>query len=182
MRRLLDHIWRQMALRREKGKFVSRRMLVAKHQLIHQVTERLSQWKVHTAVAAIMDFVRFLESPETVPEDMDRGAMRTFVILLSPLAPIFAEELWRLLGEEAPLESAPWPIASDELIHPPEREFAIVIDGRVRDRMIQPSNLEPEKLESRALDRDRIREVIGIRKVERVVVVPRKLVSISLAK
>jgi leucyl-tRNA synthetase len=181
MRRFLNRIWHQMSLRREKGKFVSRRMLVQKHFLIHDVTQRLLSSKFHTAVAALMRFVRFLEHPETTPEDMDRNAMKTFIILLSPFAPHLALELWSRMGEEQDLSAAPWPVASDELIHPPEREFLIFVDGKVRDRMQQPSNLEPEKLESRALQRDRIREIVGMKKVQKVVVVPQKLVSIVLA-
>ena len=181
MRRLLDRIWHQMELRREHGKFVSRRMLVQKHFLIHDVTQRLSQWKFHTAVAAIMKFIRFLER-HGAPEDMDRVAMRTFIILLSPFAPFMAEELWSHMEEEEDLPSASWPIASDELIHPPEREFLVLVDGKVRDRMQQPSDLESEKLESRARERSRIREFIGSRNIEKVVVVPQKLVNIVTAK
>ena len=180
MRRFIDRIWRQMAVRRERGKFVSRRMLVEKHRLIHEVTERVSGFKLHTAIAALMRFVRFLEEPETTPEDMDRQAMRTFLVLLEPFAPHLAEELWHLMGAEGTLAEASWPVASDELIHPPEREFAIFVDGKVRDRMVQPSQLESEKLESRALQRERIREIVANRRVKRVVVVPQKLVAIAL--
>jgi leucyl-tRNA synthetase len=180
MRRFIDRIWKQMALRRERGKFVSRRMLVEKHRLIHEVTERASGFKLHTAIASLMRFVRFLEEPETTPEDMDRQAMRTFLVLLEPFAPHLAEELWHLMGAEGTLAEASWPVASDELIHPPEREFAIFVDGKVRDRMVQPSQLESEKLESRALQRERIREIVANRRVKRVVVVPQKLVAIAL--
>jgi hypothetical protein len=180
MARFLDRVWAQMNLRRERGKFVSRRMLVAKHRLIDEVTRRLAAGKFHTAVASLMQFVRFLEDPETTPEDMDRNAMSTFILLLSPFAPFLAKELWSLMGHAEDLESAAWPIASEELIHPPEREFLIFVDGRLRDRMQQPVELEPEKLESRALQRDRVRELVGIRKIRKVVVVPRRLVSIAL--
>jgi len=181
MQRVIQRIWRQLTLRRERGKFVSRRMLVSKHLLIRDVTQRLDRLKFHTAVSAILAFLRFLESPETTPEDMDRGAMRTFVILLAPFAPFLARELWNLMGEEQPLETAQWPVPSEELIHPPEREYLIYVDGKVRDRMVQPSRLEPEKLESRALARDKIREIVGTHKVARVIVVPERLVSIVLA-
>lgn len=180
MQRLLDRIWRQMSLRRERGKFVSRHMLVRKHFLIHDVTERLASGKFHTAFAALSAFVSFLEEAETTPEDMDRYAMRTFILLLSPFAPYLALELWSLMGETDDLGAVPWPIASDELLHPPEREFLILVDGKVKDRMQQPSHLEPEKLESRALQRDAIREIVAARKVKRVVVVPGRLVSIAL--
>ena len=94
--------------------------------------------------------------------------------------PCLAEELWPLVGGEESCEDQAWPVASDELVHPPEREFPILVDGRVRDRMEQESDLKAEKLESRALQRDRIREIVGPRKIQRVVVVPRRLVNIVL--
>lgn len=181
MHRFLERIWKQMGLRRERGKFVSRRMLVEKHRLIYEITRRLGAGKFHTAVAALMAFVKFLEDPETAPEDMDREAMSTFIVLLSPFAPRLARELWAEMGRDDRLEDSPWPVASEELIHPPDREYLIFVDGKLCDRMMQPADLEPEKLESRALQRDRVREVVANRKVVRVVTVPAKLVSIALA-
>jgi leucyl-tRNA synthetase len=141
----------------------------------------LEHGKFHVAVAEFMRFVNFLEDPETTPEDMDRTAMRTFIVLLSTIAPTMARELWSRIGETQEIFSVPWPSASEELIHPPEREFLIYVDGKLRDRMQQPAQLESEKLESRALQRERIREILGSRKVEKIIVVPQKLVSIVLA-
>jgi leucyl-tRNA synthetase len=179
-RRLLTRIWNQVLLRIEHGKFVSRRVLVEKHQLIFDVTQRLQRFKFHTAVSAIAKFVNFISSPETTVEEMDRHAIETFLIVLSPFAPFMAQELWERSGKEGDVSSAPWPSFSDELVNPPEREFAILVNGRLRDRMTQPADLEPEKLESRALQRDRIRELVGQGTVRRVVVVPRRLVNVVL--
>jgi leucyl-tRNA synthetase len=181
MRRFLDRVWSQITFRLERGKFISRRMLVAKHRLIDEISRRVSAGKPHTAVAALRRFVKFLESPETAPEEMDRNAIKTFLILLSPFAPFLARELWSRTESVEELASEPWPEPNEELIDPPEREFVVLVDGRIRDRMVQPSDLEPEKLESRALQRDAIREIVGNREVRKVVVVPRKLVSIVLA-
>ena len=121
---------------------------------------------------------RLRERDDATPEEMDRNAMETFLVVLCPFAPYLAEELWRRMGHEGPLREAAWPVASDELVHPPEREFPILLEGKVRDRMLQPTNLEAEKLESRALGRERIRELIGTRKVAKVVVVPGRLINL----
>jgi leucyl-tRNA synthetase len=180
--RFLGRIWRQITLRIEKGKFVSRRVLEHKHRLVYKVTERLRRQKFHTAASALREFVNFLAHPETTAEELDRSAIETFILVLSPFAPHLAQELWALAGNTTAVCEAPWPTYSAELVDPPEREFAILIDGKVRDRMVQPAALEPEKLESRALQRERVRELIGIRKVARVTVVPRRLVSIVLEK
>ena len=182
IRRFLSRVWTQCEVRLEKGKFVSRRMLVRKHLLIHEVTRSLAVWNFPRAVAELMKFARFLGHPETTPEEMDRKAMETFLVVLSPFAPFLADEVWSRMGHEKPLATAPWPMASDELVHPPEREYPVFVDGRLRDRMQQPSNLEPTKLESRALDRDRIRGLLGGREVKRVVVVPQGLINIVLGE
>ncbi len=180
MRRLCERIRRQVKERHEKGKFVSGRILRRKHLLIHALTERLEAWKFHTAIAALLRFVRLLGSPEVTIEEMDSASLRTFVILLSPFAPQLAQELWGILGQEGEVASQPWPVAIDEHVHPPEREFAILVNGKVRDRMEQPATLKAEKIESNALQREAIRELVGPRKISKVVVVPHRLVSIVL--
>ncbi|MBN1443630.1 MAG: class I tRNA ligase family protein, partial [Planctomycetes bacterium] len=178
--RFLRRAWREILLRIEKGQFVSRRVLVHKHRMIHAVTGRLRRMKFHTALAAVKEFVSFLRSPETKPEETDRSALEAFTVVLSPFAPYLAQELWERLGKDGSVLEAPWPEYSEELVDPPEREIPIYVDGKLRDRMLQPSDLGPEKLESRALGRDVIRELIGSRKVAKVVAVPKRAVAIVL--
>jgi len=180
MRRFLDRVWREVTTRMETGKFVSMRVLIEKHTMIYRVTQRLEQMKFHTALAAIREFVNFLSSPETTKEETDRNSLAMFVLVLAPFTPHLAAELWERLGMETPLDEASWPEFSDELVHPPERDFPVLVDGKMVARMMQPSDLEPEKLESRALDFDPVRELIAGRDVARVIVAPGKLVSIVL--
>ena len=94
--------------------------------------------------------------------------------------PCLADELWPIVGGDGALADQVWPAASDELVHPPEHEYPILVDGHVRDRMEAETELKAEKLESRALQRDAIRELLGPRKIQRVVVVPGRLVNIVL--
>ncbi len=180
MARLIERIRRQVVVRKEKGKFVSQRMLTQKHLLIYTLTARLERWSFHTAVAEIMRFVRFLGNPETSLEEMDSSAVQTFILLLSPFAPRLASELWSSVGQSSPLEEQPWPVASEELVHPPEKEFLILVNGTFRDRMQQPVNTKSEKLESTALQREAIRGIVKHRKISKVIVVPQRLVSIVL--
>jgi leucyl-tRNA synthetase len=178
LRRFLNRVWRESVLRIEKGQFVSRRVLVQKHRMIYEVANRVRRMRFHTAVASIRKFVNFLCAGETTPEEMNRESIEMFLVVLSPFAPHLAQELWEKIGNEGSVLDAPWPEYSEELVAPAEREVAIFVDGRLIDKMVQPSDLSAEKLESRALQRDRIRRVVGTAPVGKVVAVPGKVVSI----
>ncbi|HLU48038.1 MAG TPA: class I tRNA ligase family protein, partial [Planctomycetota bacterium] len=175
--RCLDRIFRLVTRRLEKGRFVSRRVLVAKHVLIQKVTDRLRRMRFHTALSAIDEFVRFLRC-ETTEEEVDRSALETFAIVLSPFAPYLAQELWSMLGHKDSVAEAKWPEPSAELLASAEREIPVWVDGRVRDRMPRPADEPAEALEADALARDAVRRVLGGRAVERVIAVPGRFVSI----
>lgn len=182
MSRFVERIRQQVLQRKEKGKFVSARMLSSKHLLIDAMTCRMERWKFHTAVAALLRFVRYLGSPDTTIEEMDAASLQTFVLLLFPVAPQLAHELWVEVGQTSDVEKQEWPQASEELVRPPEKEFLILVNGKVRDRMTEEADAKAEKLESHALQRETIRELVGPRKISRVVVVPHRLVNIVLEK
>ncbi len=179
-RKLLDRVRREILRRHEHGKFVSQRMLVAKHRLIDSVSRRLDRLQIHTAIAAVCHFVRFLGQKETTIEEMDSAALRTLVILLTPLVPDFAEEMWKKLGEESSVEDEEWPQASEELVQPDDVVVPVLVNGKIRDRMETSADWKAEKLEASALQRDIIREIVGPRRIRKVVAVPQRLVNIVL--
>ena len=61
------------------------------------VTDDLEALRFNTAISRLMEFVNFFTSQEVRP----RAAMETFTLLLGPMAPHIAEELWHILGHEA---------------------------------------------------------------------------------
>ena len=181
-RRFLNRVWREFMMRLEKGRFVSRRVLEQKHRMIHRVGERLRRFQFHTALSSLHEFVNFLVSPETTDEELDRNALESFTVVLSPFAPHMAQELWEKLGNPGSVHEVPWPEYSVELLTSPKAEVTIWIDGKVRDRMTQPADVPAAKLETLALERERVREIIGASRIHRVVAVPGRVVSIALAR
>jgi hypothetical protein len=86
------------------------------------------------------------------------------------------------MGNEEAIDDIPWPEYSKELVEPPEREHAVFVNGQLIDRLTESVELDPKKLESRALALEPVREFIGRRKVGRVEVVPGRLIWICLGK
>ncbi|MEC9349577.1 MAG: class I tRNA ligase family protein, partial [Planctomycetota bacterium] len=182
IRRFLEKIWRAVCGRIGQGKFVSRNVLVAKHRLIFDVSKRLEELKFHTAISALREFVNFLASPKTTLEEVDTSTLKTFLVVLKPFAPHLAFELWERMGNEDTIDDSPWPEYSKELVEPSEREHAVFVNGQMIDRLTESVELDPKKLESRALALESVREFIGRRKVGRVEVVPGRLIWVCLGK
>src|SRR4029077_10614516 len=77
------------------------------HQTIAKVTEDIDALRFNTAISALMEFTNAAYKWPSVP----RAAAERFVLLLAPLAPHIAEELWRRLGHAESLAFAAWPAA-----------------------------------------------------------------------
>ncbi|MGH2685076.1 MAG: class I tRNA ligase family protein, partial [Actinomycetota bacterium] len=71
---------------------------------VSQVTTRIDEMRFHTALSALMELVAVLRRDGI----SDRGR-RTLVLLLAPLAPYVAEELWSRLGQPFSVHTCPWP-------------------------------------------------------------------------
>jgi hypothetical protein len=180
--RFLGRIWRQITVRAEKGKFVSRTALEAKHRFIHAVTHRLKRFKFHTALAAVHEFVNFLESPATAVEEMDRSALKTFLVVLWPFAPHMAEELWNRLGETEKIKTVRWPEANREVLRTSERLVPVRIDDILCIHIKVLGALEKEKLEAQAVKDERVHAVLAGRPIVRVHAVPDRVVNILVEK
>lgn len=182
MRRLVHRIYRQIRHRLRVGKFVSRRVLVEKHQLIHEVTTHVRKIRYHRAIASIYHFVKFLESRDITEEEVDRTSIQMFLVLLSPFAPYVASELWTLSGGEGRLEEQPWPEASAELLRPSEVEIPVLIDNRLRRRVTMPAGAEKEQLRQLALQDEHVAQVVAGRPIEKVIAVSDRVVNILLKR
>lgn len=181
-RRFLERTRGVVLERMERGRFVSRRVLVEKHQLIRRVTQAIQTFRLNKAVSAFMEFVKFLRRADLTPEEVDRASLRTFCILLGPFAPHLAAELWDRVGGEGSVGSQPWPSYSEELLRPLEVELLIQLEGRSLDRMIVEGHPSDDEIVALARVRPRVREALEGLHPTRWVVVPDRLVNIVLRR
>jgi len=158
------------------------------HQTIRKVGEDIENFAFNTAVAALMELVnqmyaflpRVSNSESTnspAAASMDE-AVENLVLLLSPIAPHIADELWETLGMQGFTLEQSWPSYDPEVAKAEEVEIVAQINGRVKDRMIVPADADEEYLKSAALGSDKIKAELEGKSVSRVVVVKGKLVNI----
>ncbi|MEW6600916.1 MAG: class I tRNA ligase family protein, partial [Nitrospirota bacterium] len=160
------------------------RLLRKTHQTIKKVTNSIERdYHFNTAIAALMELVN--EILTFTPSDKDeivlmRYAVRQIVLLLSPFAPHFSEELWSEVGDSKTLFNKEWPSWDDEIAKDEEIELVVQINGKVRAKTTIAAGLDDESVRERAFSDPRIQELIQARTPRKVIVVQGRLVNIVL--
>ena len=137
------------------------------------VTSDFDGFRFNTAISRLMEFVNFFTGQEVRP----RPAMETFTLLLAPMAPHLAEELWELLGHPTTLAYEPWPDFDPALLKDDEAEIPVQINGKLRARVRVPANAGPEEVEAAARSDERIVALLAGKTIRKTVVVPGKMVN-----
>ncbi len=154
------------------------------HATVKKVTEEFEgRLALNTAVAAIMELTNelasYAEDREADPRLL-RSVLRNLVLILSPFTPFICEEIWHRLGETKAVLETPWPEYDPQALAEGEVEIPVQINGkvRVRVRVSRAAASDPQVLQDLVLADPSVRERLRGLRIEKVVAVPAKLVSI----
>jgi len=157
------------------------------HQTIKRVTDDFQgRWHFNTCIAAIMELSNEMHAAEDksgensgkVPLALLADAQRTLVLLMAPMAPYLAHELWEMLGEKGGVLRAAWPKYDPALAKSDEVELAVQINGKVRARVVVPADSPEEHIKSVALTDERVRAALEGKQIAQIRVIPGRLVNI----
>ena len=141
------------------------------------VTDDLEAMRFNTAISKLMEFVNAFTSREVRP----KAAMETFTLLLSPMAPHLAEELWQVLGHDGTLAYEPWPTYDPALLVDSEVEIPVQVNGKLKARVLAPADADEAALEALARADEKIAAQLEGKAVRKVIVRPGKLVNFVVA-
>ena len=150
------------------------------HRTLRRVTEDLEGFRFNTALAALMECTNALQrardgggaaSGEWAP------ALRILVLMLAPFAPHLAEELWSRLGQPYSVHQQPWPGWDPAAVREDLVTLVLQVNGRVRDRVQVPADLDDDRLRETAFASEKVRKFIDGMQVRDVIVVRGKLVN-----
>ncbi len=154
-----------------------------RHRVIKRVTADMERFRFNTAVAALMEYVNALYAAREQPVAAGqwREAIRTLALLLAPIAPFIAEEMWREeLGEAESIHGAAWPVWDEALAAEEQTTIVVQVNGKLRDRLTADAGSDPTTLRQMALASERVRAAVGERPV-RDVIVARRVVNVVTA-
>jgi leucyl-tRNA synthetase len=162
------------------------------HQTIRQVTEDIEALHYNTAISAIMELVNniydvknLLRHPSRTKNYVDsksaiRKTVETTILLLTPLIPHMAEELWRKLGKDNSIHQEKWPVYNPLALKANDVEIVIQINGKIRSKVIISINISEEEVKKVALADIKIQEILKGQTPKKIIVIPEKLVNIVI--
>ena len=180
--RLIQRVWRNL-VNEETGEITVsdsepdetlNRLL---HQTIDSVNNDMNNLRFNTAIARITELnneITKLQSPTP------KAIAEPLVLLLAPLTPHIAEELWEKLGHETSVVYAKFPVPDEMLLVEEEVEIPIQINGKVKSKIKVDSNATDETLQEKALADKKIESLLGLNDPKKIIVISGKLVNIVL--
>lgn len=152
------------------------------HTTIKRVTDDAgTRFNFNTAISAIMELVNGLYQYREVAgynKAVMAEAVDTLVLLLAPFIPHVTEELWQDLGHGESVHKQKWPVVDEAALVADEVTVIVQVNGKVRDKILMPVNLDKAETEKMVLAQPKIAEILAGKEVKKVVVVPNKLVNV----
>lgn len=157
------------------------------HQTIKRVTENIEQnFHFNTAISAMMELFNVLSSSlgdkkKGAPEpEVVREALTMLILLLSPMVPHFASEMWEKIYKNRNLDDEPWPAYDEKAAKEELLTIVVQVNGKVRSRLEVPADITSEEIEKQALADENTLKFIDGKPVKKTIVIQKKLVNIVI--
>jgi leucyl-tRNA synthetase len=147
------------------------------HQIIAGIGMDIEALAFNKAIAKIYDLANAIE--KAAPSKSRDTAIKTIILLSSPMVPHLAEEAWTKLGEGL-IADAPWPQVDPALLVESEVTIAVQVRGKLRDTLTVAKGLSQDELQALALASQKVQHAIDGAEVRKIIVVPDRLVNIVL--
>lgn len=152
--------------------------LRALNKTIAGVAEDYAALRDNTAVAKLIEYTNHLT--KEYPAGAPRSVVEPLALMLGPIAPHLAEELWSRLGHTESLAHGPFPTADEKWLVEDTVEYPIQVNGKVRSRINVAADAAREDIEKIALADEKIVALLDGNDPRKVIVVPGKMVNIVL--
>ncbi len=151
------------------------------HKTVAGVTNDLDKFRFNRAVARVRELTNLLGELGGTGEDaawVRRFGLETSVLLLGPMIPHVAEELWQRFGHTTLLADTPWPEADRALLVDDTVTVGVQVNGKLRGTLDLPRDADRTDVEVQALELEGVRRAMAGKPPRKVVVVPNKIVNV----
>jgi leucyl-tRNA synthetase len=157
-----------------------RELLRKAHQALRRVSHDLeARWHFNSSIAQIMELTNAIYALENnVRPEVRREALEILVLMLAPITPHLAEELWEMLGHSGGLWTVKWPAFNPELAKEEEVEIVVQINGRVRGKLKVAAGASQDEVMKLANAEPGIQPQLAGKTIVKVIYVQDKLLNL----
>jgi len=156
------------------------------YQTMTRVTQDFEKrWHFNSAIAQIMELTNeiYLAEPleNGVRPEIRKEVLQILTLLLAPMTPHIAEEMWEMLGNKDGLWNAPWPVLGEgqlELAKDNEVEIPVQVNGRVRATLKVPAGAGEADVVAKAKSDPAVGRHLDGKRIVKVIFVPNKLLNL----
>ncbi len=151
------------------------------HQTVRKCYTDLDRFKFNTAIASLMEFANHLSkvwAEASVDSATWRECVKNFLLMLAPIAPHIAEELWERTGHEYSIHQQLFPKWDDQLAAEDTITLVVQVNGKVRDRIEVPVDIDQSAAQELALSSPKVKPYIEGKTVNKAIYVPGRLVNV----
>jgi leucyl-tRNA synthetase len=154
------------------------------HQTIEHVSRDLERFEFNTVVSALMELTNDLVAARETGNAGDgsfRMAVEDLLLMMAPIAPHLAEELWQRMGNPYSIHHQAWPEYDPDTAREEVITLVLQVNGKVRDRLEVSADIDADEAKRRALENSTIRRYLEGRDPDGVIYVPGRLVNVVIS-
>ena len=152
----------------------SEESLKSLHKAIKKVTEDIEKLSLNTCISSFMICVNELSSLKC----NNRLILEQLLVLVSPFAPHFAEELWSQIGNTRSIIDEKYPEFDKKYLIESEKNYPVSFNGKTKFTLKLSLDLDANKIEKIILSNEKTKSILNNNKPKKVIVVPGKIINI----
>ncbi len=166
-----------------------RALIRTTYQTMRRVTQDFeTRWHFNSAIAQIMELTNEIHAAEPLEKEVRpeirKEILQILTLLLAPMTPHIAEEMWEMLGNTGGLSHAPWPVLvaeQEELAKNDEVEVVVQVNGRVRGKLKLPAGTAQDEVVAVAKVEASVVPYLTGKRIVKIIFVADKLVNLVVA-
>jgi leucyl-tRNA synthetase len=182
-KRFLDKVWKlgtaEFAYSDREPGSIDRDLLSQAHRVLKRVTEDIDRFHFNTTVSALMSLINLLQDYVAGSPDREtfNEVFRLILLMLSPMAPHVAHELWEVRGYGGLLATSSWPQWDETLVVQSTVTMVVQVNGKVRDRIVVSADISAQEAERVAMESQKIQGWVDGHQIHKVIARPPNIVN-----
>ncbi len=154
----------------------SKEALKTLHKTIKKVSEDIEKLSLNTCISSFMICINELSSMKC----NNRFVLENLLILISPFAPHFAEELWSQLGNTKSIVDEKYPEFEEEYLVESEKVYPVSFNGKTRFTLNLSLDLNHQEIEKEVLSHEKTKSILDNTIPKKIIIVPGKIINIVI--
>ncbi len=161
----------------EKAKILRKKT----HESIKNVEKAIEDFAMNKAVALLREFFNAITAfkPENDGEDFALyEAVESFIVMINPIMPHLAEELWEQINGDNILAQQSWPLYDENLLIADSFTIGVQVNGKIRATITLPANANQDQAQEIALAEEKVQRAMGGKTLRKFIYVPGRIVNV----